>query len=77
MNKKEYLKTLEDEYNKEARLWNSIPGGPRLVFPKDRFMIQYCWCKEEGAYGEQEVAGFTIRYCTKCGFPLKGEWKDS
>lgn len=77
--KKEILKRAMLAYNEGAKMWNSLPG-PRLIWPKDKFAIKYCYCpgpdsKKKLVTG-LVVAGKPFKCCFTCGFPLKGEWDD-
>jgi hypothetical protein len=79
MTKKEILHGLMLQYNESAKMWNSAPG-PRLVWPRDKFAIKYCYCpgpdSSKKLVRDLVVAGKPFKCCFDCGFPLKGAWDD-
>ncbi len=77
--KKEILRAAMLEYNEGAKLWNSL-RGQRLVWPKDKFKVTYCYCP--GAESKKKLVRdamlgtHPVKVCFTCGYPLKGEYTD-
>lgn len=79
LTKKEILHQAMLQYNEAAKMWNSLPG-PRLIWPKDKFAIKYCYCpgsdSKKKLVPDAKLGTHPVKVCWTCGYPLKGEYDD-
>lgn len=77
---KEWYRLAKEDYNAMAKLWNSLPGK-KLIWPKDRFGIQYCYHKSppDGLVSEGLEIFKNIPFipvCKACGLPRPQAYDD-
>lgn len=73
---RKWYKDSEAAYNEMARVWNSLPGN-RLVYPKDKFEIKYCYHpkrEQERKEIDRDGKPIPVPYCNACGLPLPGAY---
>jgi len=63
--KKQWYKKAEVNYNAMAKEWNKTPGE-KLYKSKDRFNISYCYHKAENRKMVQGKGG--VSRCNSCGY---------
>lgn len=68
----DWRKEAERQYNEGAKLWNKLPGH-KLLFPKDKFRVSYCYhAKAIRVLNHNKVGG--IDTCKECGYPVPGSY---
>lgn len=86
-NEKDWYKKWEALYNEGAKVFNSLPGE-KLVWPRDRFNIKYCyhksferepvqkWEQFDDGNGGTFSARVTVKppCCKHCGLPYPGSY---
>jgi len=64
---KDWYKKAEADYNRMARLWNTLPGS-KLYKDKDKFTITYCYHKPGNRIMAEDKNGRP--FCSRCGYHL-------